>query len=222
MMRALFPLFALALAGLIPVAADGFDGRKAQSRFDYYVLVLSWTPTYCEEEGEERGDQQCDARRPHRFTLHGLWPQYFDGWPQDCWRGKRPWVPDEVIASMRDIMPSKGLVIHEYRTHGTCAGLSPSEYYRVARELYQRIETPSLLEAIEDRLSLPPEQIEEAFLGSNSWLKPEMVSVTCRKGAFLDVRICFGRDLSPRACGKNEEKRICRAPKVTVPQPDDR
>jgi ribonuclease T2 len=216
----LFRFLSPLLVGLIAGSANGSDGRDAPGRFDYYVLVLSWTPTYCAEEGEERGDRQCDARRSHGFTLHGLWPQYFDGWPQDCWRGKRPWVPDEVIGAMRDIMPSKGLVIHEYRAHGTCAGLSPSEFYRVARELYERIETPSRFDTLEEQLVVPPDEIERAFLDANSWLKPEMISVTCRKGAFLDVRVCFGRDLSPRACGKNEEKRLCRAPKVTVPSPD--
>jgi len=43
---------------------------------------------------------------------------------------------------MRDIMPSKNLVIHEYRAHGTCSGLAPAEYFAVARELYERVSVP--------------------------------------------------------------------------------
>ena len=211
----------LVFFGLVLLQAGASRAQDHEpGRFDYYVLVLSWTPTYCAHEGDERGDRQCTARRRHGFTLHGLWPQYFDGWPQDCWSGKRPWVPEPVIEAMRDIMPSKSLVIHEYREHGTCAGLSPEDYFSVSRDLYERIEIPSRFAAPDDPLVLPPETIEREFLQANSWLKPEMMSVTCRKGALLDVRICFGRDLAPRACGRNEERRVCRAPSTTIPSSD--
>jgi ribonuclease T2 len=211
----------LAVFGVLLLQAAAARAQDHEpGRFDYYVLVLSWTPTYCAHEGDERGDRQCTARRPHGFTLHGLWPQYFDGWPQGCWSGKRPWVPEPVIEAMHDIMPSKNLVIHEYREHGTCAGLSPENYFDLSRDLYERIEIPSRFESLDDPLVLPPETIEREFLHANSWLRPEMMSVTCRKGALLDVRICFGRDLAPRACGRNEERRVCRAPRTTVPSSD--
>src|SRR5688572_4395 len=65
--------------------------------FDYYVLVLGWSPSYCAtEEAQRRDDPHC-AQKRRGFTLHGLWPQYFEGWPSDCWRGRRPWVPEQVI-----------------------------------------------------------------------------------------------------------------------------
>ena len=44
--------------------------------FDYYVLVLGWSPTYCLKEGDERHDPQCETTLSHDFVLHGLWPQY--------------------------------------------------------------------------------------------------------------------------------------------------
>ena len=40
--------------------------------FDYYVLVLSWSPTYCLHEGGARNDPQCDSEQSHDFVLHGL------------------------------------------------------------------------------------------------------------------------------------------------------
>ena len=212
----------LALLLLLPAQAVAADrhGSDQPGRFDYYVLVLSWSPTYCAHEGDRRNDRQCEARRQHGFTLHGLWPQYLDGWPQECWRGGRPWVPDHVIDRMRDIMPSKNLIIHEYREHGTCAGLSPADYYKAARTLFERIDIPKQLETPDDPLSLSPEKIERAFLANNAWLRPEMISITCRKGALLDIRVCFERDLSPRVCGKNEASRECRVPSVAIPAAD--
>ena len=54
--------------------------------FDYYVLVLSWSPTHCSSDaGHGRGnDMQCRSGRPFGFVLHGLWPQYERGYPQAC------------------------------------------------------------------------------------------------------------------------------------------
>ena len=43
---------------------------------------------------------------------------------------------------MLDIMPSRKLVIHEYRLHGTCSGLHPAPYYALARRLFTRIRIP--------------------------------------------------------------------------------
>lgn len=43
-----------------------------------------------------------------------------------------------------------------------------------------------------------------------------MIAVTCRREALRDVRICFGRDLFPMGCGKNEETRVCRAGDLSV------
>jgi ribonuclease I len=44
-----------------------------------------------------------------------------------------------------------------------------------------------------------------------------MIVVSCRGQNLLDVRICFGRDLFPKACGPNEENRVCRLGSVSVP-----
>lgn len=186
-------------------------------RFDYYVLVLGWSPTYCATEAKNNGrDPQCNSGKAHSFILHGLWPAYAEGWPQDCETGERVWVPQPVIDGMRDIMPSKSLIIHEYRAHGTCSGLSPERYYKVARDLYARIAIPARLAVAERAQSLSPGDIESAFVAANAWLKPGMVEVTCRKRQLLDVRVCFDRDLNPRACGRNEARRACRSPSVTM------
>ena len=125
-----------ALAYVFAGAEAGAAARNTAGVFDYYALVLSWVPSYCQSEGTARNDAQCEAPQRPAFRLHGLWPQYEEGWPEDCPIGKRPWVPDRVIREMRDIMPSKSLIIHEYRVHGTCSGFDPWQYFGVARELY--------------------------------------------------------------------------------------
>jgi len=209
--------FALALVVLAEGAAHGYERYKSGD-FDYYALVLGWAPTYCRSEGHLRQDAECDTRAPHAFMLHGLWPQFAKGWPENCDIGGRPWVPNPVIDDMRDLMPNKGLVIHEYRVHGTCSGLDPVQYFGVARQLYERINVPERFRAPSAPASLSVEEIEREFAEANPWLKPDMMAVSCRGPNLLDVRICFGRDLFPQACGPNEdEKRICPITEIVVP-----
>jgi ribonuclease T2 len=114
-------------------------------------------------------------------------------------------------------MPSKHLVIHEYRAHGTCSGLEPDQYFGLARDLYERVSIPPRFSGTEGRRDLTQEDIEAEFLKANRWLKPNMIVVSCRGEELLDVRICFGRDLFPRSCGPNVQQRICRTGTVIVP-----
>ena len=210
--------FLVALACLFTEGGAWSAERNKPGAFDYYVLVLSWTPSYCRGEGRERKDGQCETARPRAFLLHGLWPQYDEGWPEDCPTVMRPWVPRRVIDEMRDIMPSKNLIIHEYRTHGTCSGLGPAQYFDVARELYERVSVPPSFLAPDANRVLSADAIEREFGSANPWLKPEMISVSCRRENLIDIRVCFGRDLFPRACGVNEDqKRLCPAAKIAVP-----
>ena len=86
------PLPHRAVGSAARASAARVPPRNTPGAFDYYVLVLSWSPSYCRSEGRERNDGQCSIK-PHAFMLHGLWPQYEKGWPEDCPNGKRPWVP---------------------------------------------------------------------------------------------------------------------------------
>jgi ribonuclease T2 len=204
---------------LTAVGVAAFE-RDKPGQFDYYVLVLGWSPSYCIIEGHDRRDRQCHPKASHDFVLHGLWPQYDKGWPEECYVGKRPWIPREVIEEMRDIMPGTGLIVHEYSTHGTCSGLTPEQYYDTARDLYDKVEVPASFDDPETQRFLSPEDVEREFLAANAWLQPDMIAVTCRGTNLLDIRVCFDRDLRPQSCGANEDqRRLCRAGKIAVPAP---
>jgi ribonuclease T2 len=211
------------VAALIALGfAQPADAQRSQGRageFDYYALVLNWSPSYCEARGASRpGEPQCSGERPYSFILHGLWPQYSRGWPQDCQTQERPWVPEEVIRQMIDVMPSKQLIIHEYRKHGTCAGLAPAEYFRVARQLFEEIKIPSRFQKPESYQTLSPAEVESEFLNANPALKPDMISIGCKGRNLGDLRICFGRDLRLQPCGANEtQAKLCSSDTVVLP-----
>lgn len=209
---------ALALAAAAAVAVALLrPGSKTSGDFDYYTLALSWSPTYCQTEGREDGARQCEGR-PRAFVLHGLWPQHERGWPESCFSGKRPWVPEHVIEDMIDIMPGKGLIIHQYSKHGTCSGLPPEDYFDAARRAFESIRVPERLQRLDRQLSATPAEIERAFLDANPSLEADMIAITCGPQRLREVRICFSKSLEPIACGRNEDQaRLCRRPSMRVP-----
>src|SRR6476661_2195277 len=83
--------------------------------FDYYVLSLSWSPNWCATEGEA-GDAQCEPGAGYGWILHGLWPQYEEGWPDDCDTAARD-PSRRDTAMMSDIMGSGGLAWHAWQKH---------------------------------------------------------------------------------------------------------
>lgn len=187
------------LALLLSVGAAWADGERT-GEFDYYVLSLSWTPTWCAIEGDSRNSPQCDPGQGFGFTLHGLWPQYEYGWPSYCPTSERN-PSRRMTGDMADIMGTSGLAWHQWNKHGVCSGLSAPDYYALARLAYGRVNRPDILRQLGRDVRLPAEVIEEAFLEENPDLSDDMITVTCRDGRVQEMRICLTRDLEPRECG---------------------
>lgn len=192
--------------------------RNEPGDFDYYALVISWSPTYCAGVAARgRSEPQCDAERPYAFVLHGLWPQYETGYPENCRAAKKPWVPKPVIERMLDIMPNSKLVIHEYRKHGVCSGLEPDRYFDLARKLFGSVRIPPQYIAPAAPIETTTAEIEAAFLAANPKLDASMISIACGRNRLKEIRICFTRDGTPRSCGENElQSKLCRRDQLTV------
>lgn len=226
-------LAAMALLATGPAAAQRSDrsgemfgsrseGRNVAGQFDYYALVLSWSPTHCATAQPREGDLQCgrtDGRR-YGFVLHGLWPQHDRGWPEYCPTRARPFVPQPVIDNILDIMPSPRLAIHEYKKHGTCSGMDPAQYFAESRKLFTRIKIPAAyINPFENRMVAPDDLMEE-FLAANPGLKPDMLAISCGGAGnrLREIRVCFNRSGDFRACGRNEDQRkLCSASRMFVP-----
>jgi ribonuclease T2 len=188
------------ILALICVAGMAQAEGEPAGEFDYYVMALSWTPTWCAIEGDDRDSPQCDAGQGYGFTLHGLWPQYEQGWPSYCPSALRP--PSRgMTGDMVDIMGSGGLAWHQWRKHGVCTGLEAADYFALSRLAYDSVTRPDLLRRLDDEVRLPAGVIEEAFLEVNPHLEADMLTVTCRANRIQEVRICLTRELEPRRCG---------------------
>ncbi|MBR7539948.1 hypothetical protein KC221_27575, partial [Mycobacterium tuberculosis] len=80
---------------------------------------------------------------PYGFVVHGLWPQYEQGYPQDCTTDEPRDVPFSQARQISDIMPTAGLVTYEWRKHGPCTGLTQKDYFSVMRQAVSRVAIPS-------------------------------------------------------------------------------
>jgi ribonuclease T2 len=208
---------------LLLVAAPLSGGAAAQDRrqnnpgqFDFYVLSLSWSPSFC-EAAAERGrtsDQQCGAR-PFSFVVHGLWPQYERGFPEFC-QHPSPRLDRNIVSSMLDLMPAPGLIFNEWDKHGTCSGLGARGYFDTVRKARALVKIPEDFIEVANPLTVTPDQVEDAFVKTNPGLTRAAVAVTCDSRRLSEVRICLNKDLRFRDCPEID-RRACRREQLVMP-----
>jgi len=184
--------------------------------FDFYVLSLSWSPSWCAENDADGRSEQCRKGGGYGFIVHGLWPQYERGYPEFCPSRQPDRVPEGLGRSVMDIIPSMGLIGHQWRKHGSCSGLTQKDYFSVVRAARERIEIPVELSRARGKSRLSPEAVEQAFLSANPGLARQGVAVTCEGGLIAEVRVCLTPDLSFRPCPE-VDRAACRAKTVELP-----
>lgn len=211
----LLALLGLLLFGLSPAAAQPRNGIPGE--FDFYVFALSWSPNFCETTGQDRGSPQCEAGRRLGFVVHGLWPQYERGYPTGCAGGRN--APRSAIDGTGDLYPDPNLARHEWRTHGTCSGLAPTAYFQAVKTARDRVAIPDPLTAVSRDAETTSQSVERAFAAVNPGLRPDMMSVTCRRGALQEVRVCMTRDLSGFRPCPEVDRAACRAGPIRVTAP---
>jgi ribonuclease T2 len=214
-------LFTIALtSGAGVPAAWGQDPRQNEAgKFDYYLLSLSWSPSFCEQAGERKNEsksaqQQC-GDRPYSFVVHGLWPQYEKGFPEFC-QNPAPRLDRNIVSSMLDLMPAPRLIFHEWDKHGVCSGLPARGYFETIRKARAGVKIPSEFLEPKTALNVTPDEVEDAFVKANPGLSRAGIAVTCSSTRLSEVRICLSRELQFRECAE-VDKRACRRDKLVMP-----
>jgi ribonuclease T2 len=213
-------LFLIAAIGISATSSASAQDRRqnAPGEFDFYVLSLSWSPSFC-ESAAERGnggrsqDIQCGGR-PFSFVVHGLWPQYEHGFPEYCDRNS--WLDRNIMTSMLDLMPAPGLIFNEWKKHGTCSGLGPRGYFEAIRKARAAVKIPPEFIDLANPKTISPTEVEDAFIKVNPGLPANAIAVTCNRTRLSEVRICMGKDLQFRGCDE-VDRQACRRDQVTMP-----
>src|ERR1700704_5053197 len=213
-------LISFSLLAFAAGTASAQDRRQnAPGEFDFYVLSLSWSPSFCEEAsergGSERSTQSQCGGRPFSFVVHGLWPQYERGFPDYCQRPS-PRLDRNIVTSMLDLMPAPGLIYNEWDKHGTCSGLSARAYFETIRKARSAVKIPADFLELSASTTIAPAEIENAFVKANPGLSNSAVAVICDKPRLSEGRICMSKNLQFGAC-EEIARRACRRDSVVMP-----
>jgi ribonuclease T2 len=84
--------------------------------------------------------------------VHGLWPQYDNGFPEYC-QIPAPRLDRGVVSSMLDLMPAPRLIFNEWDRHGTCSGQSPRVYFETVRKARAAVKIPPEFSDLKEPLS---------------------------------------------------------------------
>ena len=208
-LRALAAWCAAALLLVTAAPAFALVESPGGAPFDYYVLALSWSPTFCASHPADRAE--CGLRRG--FTVHGLWPQYArGGGPEHCEGADA--LDQETVERVKAAMPDERLIHHEWVVHGTCSGLSPHDYFVTLIRAIGQLAIPPQFDGAAPR-TMTASQIVGAFVKANPSLTARSLALRCRGAQLEEVRICLSRDLHPEPCGPDVHTQ-CRSGALTI------
>ena len=199
----------IALMCLIATASATARPRKRAQQIDatfsYYVLSLSYAPDFCAQHtGNPTGNKdarECGSGRHIGFVVHGLWPQVEGNrGPESC--GSASPVSEDIVRATLPYIPTESLIQHEWATHGTCTGMSSTNYFALVRRARDMVKIPNELAAPGSQLRMGSSEVEAKFAAANPNFPRGAFRVSCYRDTELqEVRIALNKDLSPRMYG---------------------
>ena len=215
--RLTLPLVALVL--IVTAMSGAAVAQRRQSggepgQFDFYLLSLSWSPSFCETARGGAAEQQCGGR-PFSFVVHGLWPQFERGFPENC-QMPSPRLDHRIVDQMLDLMPARRLIFHEWDAHGTCSGLEQHAYFDLIRKARAAVTIPPQFVDPQQEIQVSAGEVVDAFVKANQGLTPDAITIDCDRSRLREVRICMTKELKFRACGTGGS-RACRADSLVMP-----
>jgi len=192
------------------------------------VLVLTWAPSLC---GVETSASGCRSGRVGRlgnsFVLHGLWPQprsqqYCDVPKEDAARKRKQLSLPADLSNRLDGMMSDASVMapHEWYAHGTCAGVTPVEYFSVATELAEQ--AIAVLDPVFDRAAgrqLTARSVRDAVDAGAGAGAGSRVALVCRDvpgsgPVVYEVRLSLPPVVQLRSAGRSLAKALAAGPAI--------
>jgi ribonuclease T2 len=230
-----------------------FSGGQALARdrrqnepgnFAFYLLTLSWSPSFCasteraapansddrgratradQHPGEGAGDQpRPSAWRRSRDEQCGEQHSFVVHglWPQyergfpEFCQIPAPRLSRKIVSSMLDLMPSPQLIFREWDRH--CSGLPARAYFDNIRRARASVKIPEQYLGLRAPLTVTPTDVKDAFIKANPGLTRESISVACDAQRLSEVRICMSKEFEFQDCPEVAQ-RSCRRDKLVMP-----
>ena len=212
---------AAAVLSLTAIPGSAQDRRQNEpGQFDFYVLSLSWSPSFCDAVTERSANSaarqpEC-GDKPYAFVVHGLWPQYEKGFPEFC-QVPAPRLDRAIVSSMLDLMPSPRLIFREWDRHGVCSGLPARAYFETMRKARAMVKIPTDYLDLKQPRTVTPGEVEDAFVAANPGLTHDGIAISCDAKRLNEVRICMSKDLKFRSCAEVDQ-RACMLEQALMPR----
>ena len=195
-----------------PTSSSGAVTVFPNQPFDNYLLNLSWSPEFCATHASA---PECAQHLG--FVLHGLWPQNNNQtnrgpYLENCSNDPGP----SDLSKYSDIYPDPGLLRHEWKTHGTCSGLTPDAFFTLARNAFHSVAIPTVLTQIDRQTSMSPTQIIGLFQTANPTYPAASFALSCGNNYLTAIEVCLNKSAQPIPCGPIKS---CRAQTVRIPPP---
>ncbi|KIL98631.1 Ribonuclease T2 family protein [Paramagnetospirillum magnetotacticum MS-1] len=174
--------------------------RGRTGNFDYYLLSLSWSPSYCATTSGKQNPRQCGAEQRYGMVVHGLWPQHSDGtWPQCC-QPVSAVKSSAATSQASKVMIGSSLLQHEWSKHGSCVTDQQDLYFGKIN---------SAVSSLGLAPNLPGSRLERIKVSDlkRNWAVPaDAITVHCKGKRLSEVHICLDKALAPIACPAAEVK----------------
>lgn len=189
----------------IPSSLGYYDTVMSQDNFgqnivpvDYYMLSLSWSPSFCEDQKRKNGGNvpkhlqlQCNEAAQFGWVIHGLWPQSATArsasdHPRFC-QGDLPVVSEDLIKKYLPESPGAKLLQGQWEKHGSCAFENAESYFAKQKELFRG-------------LNLPGSELSRKELFQ--WMKkfnPQLKNVRLESRG-NELYICYDKQWNPTNC----------------------
>jgi ribonuclease T2 len=207
------------LSAVLAVVFSSTFALGANTPVEHFVLALSWSPTFCTSPDATREAMQCGRKRRYAFIVHGLWPQAGTNRPEYC-PTEETWVPEEQIDELLTIMPSKRLIIRQWKKHGACSSLRMEQYFDLLQALFAQLRIPDAYRAPARPIIISPRTLVSDFIASNPGLDWDMIALVCAPGKkpapLAEVRICYSPVGRFTQCSP-QERTNCKAKTLVLP-----
>lgn len=144
----------------VPTSLGNYDTVMANDQFgqnnipaDYYMLALSWSPSFCEDQRRKNGGAvpkhlqlQCNQAATFGWVIHGLWPQSAKArsasdHPRFC-QGDLAKLPEALIKKYLPESPGANLLQGQWEKHGACAFPDAETYFATQKTLFRSLNLP--------------------------------------------------------------------------------
>jgi ribonuclease T2 len=100
---------------------------------------------------------------------------------------------------MQQYYPSRGMIQHEWSTHGTCSGLTASDYFSKVEQAFNAVRIPDQFRNLDRSQAFDVKDVEQSFAAANN-APAGAFRVSCHSGELVAVEVCLNKDLQYQAC----------------------